>query len=81
MPGRAASRAQRPDRFHRTGTALRLACRRAGVGGAGRSDGVHGVGLAVAAPQLAVGAVHLHDRYILGVQVAGQAGPVGAQPT
>jgi hypothetical protein len=33
------------------------------LGGVGRLDGVHGVGLAFAAALLAVGAVHLHQLY------------------
>ena len=63
-----------------TAAGLRFARCLAGLGGAGCGDGVDRIRLAVAASQLAVGAVHLDDRYILRVQVASQAGPVGACP-
>ena len=47
---------------------------------AGRRDGVDRVGLAVAASQLAVRAIHLHDGHALGVQEASESGSVATGP-
>jgi len=46
--------------------------------GPGGGHGIDGIGLALPAAGLAVGPVDLDHRHALGVQVAGQAGPVGA---
>ena len=53
---RATSHAQGADRFHSTVASLRFPGRLARLSSAGGSDGVHWVGLSVAASQLAVGA-------------------------
>ncbi len=46
------------------------------LSGAGRRDGVDWIGLAVAASQLAVRAIHLHHGHALGVQEAREFGSV-----
>ena len=76
--GRAFGHHQRPDRFHVAVAGLGLPQLAVPLGGVGRLDGVHGVGLALAAALLAVGAVYLHHLHPGPAQVAGQAGPVAA---
>ena len=68
---------QSPDGFDVAVTGLRRAERSVGLGGAGRLDGVDGVGLAFTPAGLTVGSVDLDHRDPRGPQ-AGQAGPVGA---
>jgi hypothetical protein len=69
---------QRADRLHGAVPALGRAAGPAGLGGPGSADGVEGVGLALAAAVLPVGAVHLHDPDTGHADVAGQAGAVAA---
>ena len=80
VSGRATSHPQGADRLYRTVACLRLSRRLARLRSAGRRDGVDRVGLAVAASQLAVRAIHLHDGHALGVQEASESGSVATGP-
>ena len=80
VSGRATSHPQGADRLYRTVACLRLSRRLARLRSAGRRDGVDRVGLAVAASQLAVRAIHLHDGHVLGVQEASESGSVATGP-
>ena len=76
-PG-AGSDEQYPDRFHVAVGGLGHAVGPAAQRRPGRLHGVDGVGLAVAAASLPVGAINLDHRNPGAVQEAGQPGPVGA---
>ena len=61
-----------------TAAGLRLARRCTGLGGAGCCDGVDRIGLAVAASQLAVGAIDFHDGHARRAQGARESGSVAS---
>jgi hypothetical protein len=50
------------------------------LGGPGCSDGILGIGLALAPAALAVGAIYFDQRDALGMEVPCEAGPVAAGP-
>jgi hypothetical protein len=65
------------DRLDRAAAQLRQRGGGFGQHRPGRGDRVDGVELAVQVPALPVRSVHLDDRYLLGMQVPEQTGPVG----
>jgi hypothetical protein len=71
---------QRPQRFDVAGAALRMALRAPRQRRSSRLDGVELVGLAVAAPLLAVRTVDLDHRDPRRREMPGQAWPVRAGP-
>jgi hypothetical protein len=78
--GAAPGDHQCADRLDRTVPAFRRAAGPAGLRGPGGADRVEGIGLALPAAVLPVGAVDLHDPDSCGGDVAGQAGAVAAGP-
>ena len=80
MSRRATSHAQGANRLHRTVPCLRLPRRQARLCSEGRRDSVDRVGLAMAASQLAVRAIDLHDGHAVGVQEARESRSVAAGP-
>ena len=70
---------QHPDRFHVAVGGLGHPLGPAAQRRPGRLDGVDGVGLAVAAAGLPVGAINLDHRHPSAAQEAGQPSPVGAR--
>jgi hypothetical protein len=71
---------QRPDRLHRAVTSSWRSGRPAGLGGAGSTDRIERVGLALAAPVLPVRAIHFHDPDPGRRNVPGQARAIAASP-
>src|SRR5215475_15161923 len=71
---------QRPDRLHLPVAPFRRAGRPAGQSGPGRADRIQRIGLAPAAPVLAVGTVHLNDPDAGRGDVPGEPGAVTAGP-
>ena len=71
---------QRPDCLHRAVTSSWRSGRPAGLGGAGGTDRIERIGLALAAPVLPVRAVHFHDPDPGRSDVPGQARAIAASP-
>ena len=72
---RALGHHQRPDGFHVAVPGFRRPESSVALGGPGRFDGVDGVGLALAAPGLTVGSVHLDHLDTLAPQDTGPGPP------
>jgi hypothetical protein len=80
LAGRGPGHAQNPHGFDVSVPRLGLTGGVAREGGPGGGDGVLGIGLALEPAALSIGTVDFDDADALGLEVAGQPGPIGPGP-